>query len=137
MADFIRTVAGTDREFWHPDFTQLILLMDDEDPLPQIRASAPPRYSYRLLELRTNDEAEALARLHSKNEAYRQPVLNSQIARTYLTATDPQVANRTWQTPMDEMTKTKTGPTRHPSGESSPPEADIKVTRDLIHAGRF
>jgi len=61
--------------------------------------------------LRTKDEAEALTLLHSKNEAYRQPVLNLQIARTYLTATDPEVANRTWQKPMDEMTKTKTGPT--------------------------
>ena len=33
--------------------------------------------------LRTKDEAEALAILHSKNEAHRQPVLNLQIARTY------------------------------------------------------
>jgi hypothetical protein len=39
--------------------------------------------------LRTKNEAEALALLHSKNEAYRQPVLNLHIARTYLTATDP------------------------------------------------
>ena len=46
--------------------------------------------------LRTKDEAEALTLLHSKNEAHRQPVLNLQIARTYLTATDPEVANRTW-----------------------------------------
>lgn len=65
------------------------------------------------LSLKTKDEAEALTLLHSKNEAHRQPVLNLRIARTYLTATDPEVANRTWQTPMDEMTKTKTGPTRH------------------------
>jgi hypothetical protein len=40
--------------------------------------------------LRTEDEAEALTLLHSKNEAHRQPVLNLQIARTYLTATDPR-----------------------------------------------
>src|ERR1700733_8451726 len=63
--------------------------------------------------LRTKDEGEALTLLHSKNEAHRQPVLNLHIARTYLTATDPEVAKRTWQTPMDEMTKTKTGST-HP-----------------------
>jgi hypothetical protein len=63
--------------------------------------------------LRTKDEAEALTILHSKNEAHRQPVLNLQIARTYLTAIDPEVAKRTWQVPMDEMTKTKTGPTHH------------------------
>src|ERR1700677_1381196 len=61
--------------------------------------------------LRTKDEAEALTLLHSKNEAHRQPVLNLHIARTYLTATDPEIAKRTWQVPMDEMTKTKTGPT--------------------------
>ena len=65
------------------------------------------------LSLRTKDEAEALTLLHSKNEANRQPVLNLRIARTYLTATDPEVAKRTWQTPMDEMSKTKTGSTRH------------------------
>src|ERR1700733_5513125 len=63
--------------------------------------------------LRTKDEGEALTLLHSKNEAHRQPVLNLHIARTYLTATDPETAKRTWQAPMDEMTKTKTGPTRH------------------------
>src|SRR5271156_4238650 len=61
--------------------------------------------------LRTKDEDEATTLLHTKNEAHRQPVLNLQIARTYLTATDPAVAKRTWQAPMDEMTRTKTGPT--------------------------
>jgi integrase len=60
--------------------------------------------------LRTKDEAEALTLLHSKTEAHRQPVLNLHIARTYLTATDPEMAKRTWQAPMDEMTRTKTGP---------------------------
>jgi len=39
-------------------------------------------------------------------------VLNLQIVRTYLTATDREVAKRTWQVPMDEMNKTKKGPTR-------------------------
>jgi hypothetical protein len=41
-----------------------------------------------------------------KNEAHRQPVLNLHIALTYLVSTDPEVAKRTWQAPMDEMTKT-------------------------------
>ena len=39
-------------------------------------------------------------------------MLNLQIARTYLTASDPEVSRRTWKLPMDEMTKTKTGSTR-------------------------
>lgn len=45
--------------------------------------------------LGTKDEAEALTLLHSKNEAFRQPVLNLQIARTYLSASDAAVAKRT------------------------------------------
>lgn len=64
------------------------------------------------LSLRTKDESEAHTLLHAKNDSYRQPVLNRQIARTYLAATDAEAATRTWQVPMDEMTKTKTGPTR-------------------------
>jgi hypothetical protein len=46
--------------------------------------------------LRTKDEDEALTLLHSKNEAHRQPVLNLHIARTYLSATDPEVSKRRW-----------------------------------------
>ena len=64
------------------------------------------------LSLRTKDEAEARTLLNAKNESFRQPVLNRQIARTYLTATDSEMATRIWQKPMDEMTKTKTGPTK-------------------------
>ena len=63
--------------------------------------------------LRTKDEGEAQTLLHSKNEAHRQPVLNLQIARTYLTASDPEIAKRTWQIVMDEMGKIKHGPTKH------------------------
>src|SRR5258708_8354987 len=62
--------------------------------------------------LRTRDETEALTLLHSKNESFRQPVLNLQIARTYLTATDPQIAARRWQFVMDEMARFKKGPTK-------------------------
>jgi len=59
--------------------------------------------------LHTSDRAEALTLLHSKNEAHRQPVLNLQIARTYLSAADPEVTRRTWQRVMDEIICTKTG----------------------------
>jgi integrase len=64
------------------------------------------------LSLRTKDEAEAHTLLNARNESFRQPVLNRQIARTYLAATDSEMATRIWQTPMDEMTKTKTDSTR-------------------------
>src|SRR5580658_5117757 len=80
--------------------------------------------------LRTKNEAEALALLHSKNEAYRQPVLNLHIARTYLTATDPEVARRTWQVPMDEMTKTKTGST-HARHETAMKDKAFDLIRNL------
>jgi hypothetical protein len=63
--------------------------------------------------LRTRDAATAASLLNAKNESFRQPILNLQIARTYLAATDPEVAKRTWQTAMDELTKTKTGNTRN------------------------
>ena len=66
--------------------------------------------------LRTRDEAEAKALLHSKNEAARQPILNRQIALAYLSATDPAAAQRTWKYVMGEMLATKTGVTRHRYG---------------------
>ncbi len=66
--------------------------------------------------LRTRDEAEAKALLHSKNEAARQPILNRQIALAYLSATDPAAAQRTWKYVMGEMLANKTGVTRHRYG---------------------
>jgi len=67
------------------------------------------RETRKQLSLRTRDRAEALTLLHAKNESARQPVLNLQMARVYLSASDPQVATRTWQTVMDEIIRTKTG----------------------------
>jgi hypothetical protein len=63
--------------------------------------------------LRTRDAGEAQTLLNAKNEAHRQPILNLHIARTYISATDPEIAKRTWQAVMDEMAKTKAGPTLH------------------------
>src|SRR5947207_11006007 len=59
--------------------------------------------------LKTNDEAEASTLLHSKNEAFRQPVLNLRIARTYLAAADSSFIQRTWREVMAEFVKIKTG----------------------------
>ncbi|MGD0351087.1 MAG: hypothetical protein ABSB84_12360 [Verrucomicrobiota bacterium] len=42
--------------------------------------------------LRTRDETEAKRLLQAKNEAHRQPAINVQIARAYLTASDPKLA---------------------------------------------
>ena len=62
--------------------------------------------------LRTRDKQEALRLLHARNEAVRQPVLNLQIARAYLTAGDPALTARTWQHVMEQMLASKTGSTR-------------------------
>ena len=62
--------------------------------------------------LRTKDEAQANTLLHARNESFRQPVLNLQIARTYLTACDPALSARTWQQVMQQIIETKQGPTR-------------------------
>jgi hypothetical protein len=57
------------------------------------------------LSLRTRDEAEARTLLHAKNESVRQPVLNLQIARVYMAASDAEVSKRTWQSPMAQFFK--------------------------------
>ena len=62
--------------------------------------------------LRTRDEAEARTLLHARNEAARQPGLNLQLARAYLTASDPEMARRTWQEAITALIATKTGTTR-------------------------
>lgn len=63
--------------------------------------------------LRTKDRSEALALLHARNEAFRQPLLNLQMARTYLAASDPEVSKRNWSAVMDAMGRNKTGVTLH------------------------
>jgi hypothetical protein len=63
--------------------------------------------------LRTKDQAAAQALLHSRNEAFRQPILNQQIALAYLSATDADAARRPWRFVMDEMTATKRADTHH------------------------
>lgn len=62
--------------------------------------------------LATKDFQDAQRLVHAKNEACRQPAINLQIARAYLTASDPQIATRKWQFVIDETAKLKQGPTR-------------------------
>jgi len=62
--------------------------------------------------LRTRDTDEAERLLMARNEAHRQPAINMQIARAYLSAADPSSVSRTWQFVMDEMAKGKKGPTK-------------------------
>jgi integrase len=80
--------------------------------------------------LLTKDKGTATALLHAKNEAYRQPVLNLQMARIYLSATDPESAKRPWRMVMDEMAKTKTGATLH-RHETAMRDVAFNPIRDL------
>jgi hypothetical protein len=62
--------------------------------------------------LGTKDRDEAQRLVIAKNEALRQPAMNLGLARVYLRHSDPLVAKRTWQHAMDEIVKTKRGPTQ-------------------------
>jgi hypothetical protein len=53
--------------------------------------------------LRTSDKHEAERLLNAMNESHRQPTINLNLARAYLAAHDPKMAQRTWQAVMDEM----------------------------------
>ena len=61
--------------------------------------------------LGTRERCEAAALFSARTQAHRQAHLNLRLARTYLAATDPMVAKRTWQVPMEELAKTKRGST--------------------------
>ena len=89
MGEFTRTITGTDRELYHPDFTKPILLMGDEDPLPQIRASAPPRYSYRTLELLARDFEDELKQVESVGKVTKVAIVEEAV---YLLFSDANLA---------------------------------------------
>jgi integrase len=67
------------------------------------------RENHHQVSLRTHVEAEAKRLLQAKNEALRQPAINIQIARAYLTASDPKLVTRTWQEVMETLTASKDG----------------------------
>ena len=89
LAGFTRTFTGTDRELYHPDFTNPILLIGDEDPLPQIRASAPPRYSYRTLELLARDFEDELKQVETVGKVTKVAIVEEAV---YLLFSDANLA---------------------------------------------
>jgi multidrug efflux pump subunit AcrB len=89
IAEFTRMIMGTDRELYHPDFTRPILLIGDEDPLPQIRASAPPRYSYRTLELLARDFEDDLKQVESVGKVTKVAIVPETV---YLLFSDANLA---------------------------------------------
>jgi len=65
------------------------------------------RQTHRQESLRTKDKSEAVRLLNAKNEARENPLLNRQIARTYLAAVDPDIVKRCWRYTLEELIKTK------------------------------
>ena len=59
--------------------------------------------------LHTKNRADAVSVLHARNESMRQPQLNLQIAKAYLSGTDSGVTTRTWHTAIEALTNTKQG----------------------------
>lgn len=53
--------------------------------------------------LGTRDATTARKLIEATNEAHRSPLLNLQLARAYLSASDPAFLTRTWQTVMDQL----------------------------------
>lgn len=68
-------------------------------------------YSRKQFSLKTRDRNEAEALLAAKQEAARQPQLYLQMARVYLSATDPAAVERTCQDVIDTILETKKGET--------------------------
>ena len=59
--------------------------------------------------LKTKDKAQANHLVVAMNQAGQQAAMNLSLAKVYLRHSDPLVANRTWQTVLDEIIRTKTG----------------------------
>jgi len=62
--------------------------------------------------LKTTNHDEARQIVEAKNQAERQPVLNLQIAKAYLAATDNGIATRTWQDALQAVISSKAGATQ-------------------------
>jgi integrase len=62
--------------------------------------------------LGTRERAVAMTVVNARNEAFRQPHLNLQLAKAYLAGTDSGMTTRTWQNAFDAITETKHGSTQ-------------------------
>ena len=63
--------------------------------------------------LHTKNRADAVSVLNARNESTRQPQLNLQIAKAYLSGTDSSVNTRTWQSAIESLTNSKSGANQH------------------------
>jgi integrase len=63
--------------------------------------------------LHTKNRTDAVSVLNARNESRRQPQLNLQIAKAYLSGTDSNVTTRTWQSAIESLTNSKQGANQH------------------------
>ena len=81
--------------------------------------------------LGTKDRAEAMSLLNARNESFRQPHLNLQIAKAYLAGTDSRVPTRTWQNALDAIIEMKTGSTKD-RWQRAAKEKALDLIRDRV-----
>jgi integrase len=62
--------------------------------------------------LKTQSRDEAARLIQARNEAERQPMINVQIAKAYLAASDAAITTRTWQHVFEHIINCKEGPTK-------------------------
>jgi integrase len=84
------------------------------------------------LSLRTKDEAEAKILLNARNESFRQPILNLQIAKAYLIGSDNGIATRTWQQAVESLMATKQGANQHRWQTAAKDKAFIPLLHRVI-----
>lgn len=79
--------------------------------------------------LRTRDKTEAARILSARNEALQQSAVNLQIARAYLTASDPLMVQRTWQHVLENLITSKLGSTRERWERAAQDKALIRILK--------
>lgn len=88
-----------------------------KDPYRLVRRThiyyAHERLTGKRISLETSQLEEARRLLAAKNQASVQPQLNTAMARVYLSATDPKLAQRTWQEAMDAFSTRGKPPARN------------------------
>ncbi len=87
---FTRDFAGTDGEL-HPDFGLPLVLIEGEDPLPQLRAKATPFYNYRELDILAEKLEDQLKQLPGTGKVRRIGSVSEQIDLLF---SIPNVAGR-------------------------------------------
>src|ERR1700722_19925010 len=79
--------------------------------------------------LRTRDRSAAKRLLAIKNEAQHQPQLNLQIAKVYLSGSNPEMTSRTWAMVMQQILVDKGWTPKDDGGEQEEKEGESKPAK--------